>query len=104
MTVEQFNQIPHGEVFKVVVQKSTAFATRDIQGELVPIETMFVCKKGTGDDWAIYGLPVAKEEVQLSSIVNMVQNVASRGDKLTMEWYIKDIVNCDKDMFQCYRY
>lgn len=102
MTIEQFNQIPDGEVFKIVIQKSTAFSSRSEQGELVPEETMFVCKKGHADDWAIYGIPL----VYIGPVpyYTMVQKVKTEGDKLTMEQYIKEVCDCDEEVYSRYRY
>ncbi len=102
MTIEQFNQIPDGEVFKVVVQKSAAFASRSEQGELVPVETMFVCKKGGDNDWAIYGSPITY--IRYTSYRNMVDIVVSQGNKLTMEQYIKEVCDCDEEVYSRYRY
>ncbi len=75
LTLEQFNKLPHGEVFRVVVMKSNAATMeRDEEGNLIPIETMFVCKKGTTDDWAIYYKPLGVVE-HLSPIANITNHI-----------------------------
>lgn len=99
LTLEQFNKLPHGEVFRVVVMKNAATMERDEEGQLVPVETMFVCKKGTADDWAIYYKPLGHLHVYRF----LVNNVIDYGNKLTLHGYIQEVVPVDEEVLKLYR-
>jgi len=103
LTLEQFNKLPHGEVFRVVVMKSNAATMeRDEEGNLIPIETMFVCKKGTADDWAIYYKPMdfTRFSPEYEKIVTYTKDY---GSKLTLHGYIQDVVHVDEEVLKLYR-
>jgi len=106
LTLEQFNKLPHGEVFRVVVMKSNAATMeRDEEGQLVPVETMFVCKKGTADDWAIYYMPF--DRLRMSALnrelEELVERVKDYGNKLTLHGYIQEVVPVDEEVLKLYR-
>lgn len=88
LTKEVFDRIPDGEVFKVVITK--------IQTVHDPMNAKlkFLCKKGHGNDWAIY--------YSHSHIEDYV--VASNGDKVMSVKCIQEICPCDPEVLKLYRH
>lgn len=88
LTKTVFDEIPDGEVFKII--------TTNLQTVHKPFKTTlkFLCKKGHGNDWAIYyGLQYTPDYV-----------LATSGDKVTSEKCIQEICPCDPEVLARYRY
>jgi len=91
LTLEDFEQIPRGEVFATGVLPNSPdgiFMTSD-GGEL-----RWVAKRGFGNDWAIY--------CGWSS--HSPEWVTSHGDKVYTTEYIKRCVPCDSNVLKLYRF
>lgn len=88
LTLALLKSMKPGEVFRVVTTKyQTLYQTGDL-------ELTFVCKRGGGLDWAIYGgLPTWG-----------LERIKTNGDKVTGEGLIKSLVPCDDEAFKLYRY
>lgn len=90
MTIEEFREIPAGEIFRVVTTKYHTVVR--VKGEWPTLT--FVCKKGHGyDDWAIY----------CHFPERGVDWIATNGDKVTMESNIRAIFPCDDEVYKLYR-
>lgn len=88
LTKKVFEEIPDGEVFKIVTTK--------LQTVHDPFKSnlKFLCKKGHANDWAIYyGLSYTPEYA-----------IASNGDKVMTERCIMQICPCDPEVLSRYRY
>jgi hypothetical protein len=91
MTLEEFKEIPAGEVFRVVTTKY--HTVERIDGEWPTL--MFVCKKGHGyDDWTIYFHYPEKG----------VEWICRSGDKVSSERNIRSIFPCSDDVYSLYRH
>ena len=89
LNIRIFNEeIQHGEVFKVVVTKIHSVH------EPFKAELKFVCKKGGGNDWAIYA---GKSD-------QSVEWIKAHGQKVTSERNIQGICPCTPDVLELYRY
>lgn len=91
MTLEEFNNIPRGEVFATGVLPNSPegiFMTND-GGNL-----RWVAKKGWGNDWAVY----------CHWEHNSPEWIRDHGDKTHTEEYIRRCVPCTDEVFKLYRY
>lgn len=102
LTIEQFNALPHGEVFRVIIMKSNAATMeRDEEGQLVPVDTMFVCKKGAVNDWAIYySILGVLNEYPVNAAI---EGIKDYGFKLIKKEYIRSVVEVDSEVLNLYR-
>ena len=90
MTLEEFKEIPAGEIFRVVTTKY--HTVERVNGEWPTL--MFVCKKGEGyDDWAIYCHYPERG----------VAWIAENGDKIRSSSNIRSIFPCSDEVFALYR-
>ena len=92
MTIEKFNKIPAGEIFRtgeLPNQWNGLFMINERQGEMLT----WVAKKGHADDWAIY----------YGWSYESVTFIANFGDKVTFENHIRKCVPCDDEVFLQYR-
>ena len=88
LTPSIFNSIPDGEVFQIIITK--------LQTVHDPFNATlkFLCKKGGGNDWAIYyGLAHTPDYV-----------IATHGDKVTTPKCIQEICPCDPEILKLYRH
>jgi len=92
MTIEDFNKIPPETIFAcgIAINSPTGiYMTSSRLNE--PLE--WIAKKGYCNDWAIYcGF---KED-------NI--DIENDGNKICNKEHINKLVNCDKEMFNRYRY
>lgn len=90
MNLQEFKEIPPGEVFRVV---TTKYHTVERLNGVWP-ELTFICKKGHGyDDWAIY----------CHFPERGVDWIREHGDKVTGERNIRSIFPCSDEVFKLYR-
>jgi hypothetical protein len=91
MTLQEFQEIPPGEVFRTVITKYHTFERVD--GEWP--ELMFICKKGYGyDGWAIYCHFPEKG----------VEWIKEHGDKVHSQSIIRSIFPCSDEVYALYRH
>lgn len=88
MTLEEFNSIRAGEVFRSV----TTNQHKDTEWNN-PLLT-FVCVKGNHNDWAIYYHYADKG----------ISFIREQGTKLTTDSRIQYILPCTDEVLKCYRY
>lgn len=87
-TIEDFNAINYGEVFRVVTTKHHKVILAPNKPEL-----MFVCIKSDGHEgWCIY-YGFADQSVSW---------ITANGEKLTIEENIRSIFPCDEEVFKLY--
>lgn len=90
MTFEEFQNIPKGEIFRIV---TTKYHTVERVNGIYP-ELTFICKKGFGhDDWAIYCHYPERG----------IEWISENGDKVVGETNIRSIFPCDDEIYRRYR-
>jgi hypothetical protein len=90
-SIEQFKEIPRGEVFRTVTTRHHTMTM--VNGEYP--ELTFVCKKGNGhSDWAIYYHYSDKG----------VEFIKRSGDKVMSKANILSIFPCDEEVLELYRF
>jgi len=93
MTKEQFDALPHSEVFATGTFPNSPegiFMTNNREGDTL----RWVAKKGYGNDWAVY----------CHWAEHSAEWVTAHGDKVTYELHIRKCVPCTKEVFSLYRY
>ena len=93
LTSEQLRQLlPNSIIASGIIKNNPdgLFMTTSRLGD----NLMWVAKKGTIDDWAIY---IHWEESGIDFVI-------SNGDKVTNIDYIKKLVPCSDEVLQMYRY
>jgi len=88
LTKEIFDLLPHGKTFKTVTT-----TLQSVHNPLVE-ELTFVCKKGQGNDWAIY----------CHYSYHAQSYIEANGDKVFSEQNIRSVCPCSDEVFQLYRY
>lgn len=100
----EFNEISHGEVFRVVVTSELGpYISQSVIGD----QLMFVAKKGHFNDWAIYVsrlTPASHWPSALDSYFDAVNYTKTHGDKLHNEDAIRNIVPCTNEVYLKYRH
>ena len=90
MTIEDFNKIPPGTIFASGIVINSSIDIYIISNRLnEPLK--WIAKKGYCNDWAIY---CGFQE----------DNIEDDGNKICNKEHINKLVNCDKEMFNRYRY
>jgi len=90
MTLEEFNEIPYGEIFATGIQPNSPeglFMTRD-GGDL-----RWIAKKGYGNDWTVYCHWSYNDEEWISK----------HGDKLHNMEDVQLCIPCENEMIKLYR-
>ena len=92
MTIEDFNKIPPGTIFASGIVIDSSIDICIISNRLnEPLK--WIAKKGYDNDWAIY---CGFQEDNI--------DIENNGSKICDKEHINKLVNCDKEMFNRYRY
>ena len=91
LTEEKFDQLPRGEIFAagLVMDGTDEFRMTNTREFL-----RWVAVKGWASDWSVY---VGHSHISF-------EDVASNGDKVCTDRYIRLLVPCTDDVFQNYRF
>jgi len=103
LTLEQFNEIPDGEVFADGIIKNNPegfFVTR----ENLDRDILWIAQKGFGEDFTIYYGWAEPQEGDPEGVPVGMSMIITNGDKMYNKEIIRKVLPMEDEVFSKYRY